>query len=419
MLAGWNILGMNFVEHVNIHSWSYVLFGFSKIPDKSWKCFQDSLRQCGMGTIQPNPYEGFHAKLLGHGDDDRNDEAIRAVIANAKARGVRILWVILPLYSAAIYARVNFWADIKYGIYACFSNRMGNADADNPTGIHTVCALSNKLGENMTYFANVTHKFNLKLGGVNHRVSDKDLGILSKEPTMVVGIDVTHPAPRSMENAPSTVGMVASVDPSHTRWPGSFRIQKGRQEILKVRKEREKSGAQNLPEGEEVMVENIGSMLEERLKVFSDNRKKLPTNIIIYRDGESLKGRKNTSSADLVNPLGVSEGQYQAVVDLELKPMQEVCKVMYGQKKIPTPKITLVIVAKRHHTRFYPTDMSHVDTGHFQDRQRTKLLGNPLNGTVVDRGITMQKGWDFYLQSHAALKGTVSPASPGYISKPH
>ena len=31
-----------------------------------------------------------------------------------------------------------------------------------------------------------------------------------------------------------------------------------------------------------------------------------------------------------------------------------------------------------------------------------------MNGTVVDRGITMPKGWDFFMAAHAALQGTVS-----------
>lgn len=96
---------------------------------------------------------------------------------------------------------------------------------------------------------------------------------------------------------------------------------------------------------------------------------------------------------------GVSEGQYQAVLDLELKPIQEICAETYRKKDFEPPKITIVIVGKRHHTRFYPTSPQHADTKHGH---------NPLNGTVVDRGITMQKGWDFYLQAHAPLKGTVS-----------
>ncbi len=151
------------------------------------------------------------------------------------------------------------------------------------TGIHTVCVVREKLGTDPMYYANVCHKFNLKLGGINHTVSDGELGILHKEATMVIGIDVTHPAPRSMEDAPSTVGMVASVDSLFGQWPGSIRIQKGRQEIQKLRKE----GAGEYPEGKEYMVDNIGDMLEERLRTYLRRNDKLPVNILIYRDGES------------------------------------------------------------------------------------------------------------------------------------
>ena len=80
------------------------------------------------------------------------------------------------------------------------------------------------------------------------------------------------------------------------------------------------------------------------------------------------------------------------------------CTELYGEKKVEPPKITIVIVGKRHHTRFYPTDESHADRKHGC---------NPFPGTVVDRGITMQNGWDFYLQAHAALKGTVSAKKSG------
>lgn len=262
------------------------------------------------------------------------------------------------------------------------------------------------------YYANVTHKFNLKLGGINHKVSEEDLGVISKEATMVVGIDVTHPAPRSMEDAPSTVGMVASVDNQFGQWPGSLKIQTGRQEILKRRKEKEEKGVKNLPEGEEVMVERIEDMFNQRLNVYYATNRKLPTNILIYRDGEFSNAQMARFSANTATAPGVSESQYQAVLDLELKPIRERCKQRYDEKKTPPPKITIVIVAKRHHTRFYPTDSAYVDKAHFaskDDKNKGNSLGNPLNGTVVDRGITMHKGWDFYLQSHSALKGTVSP----------
>ena len=81
--------------------------------------------------------------------------------------------------------------------------------------------------------------------------------------------------------------------------------------------------------------------------------------------------------------------------------MKQMCAELYRSENLEPPKFTIVIVGKRHHTRFYPTSSEHADAKHGY---------NPRPGTVVDRGITMQKGWDFYLQAHAALKGTVSIA---------
>lgn len=53
------------------------------------------------------------------------------------------------------------------------------------------------------------------------------------------------------------------------------------------------------------------------------------------------------------------------------------------------PQLTIVICGKRHHTRFFPTDVAHAA----QD-------GNPKPGTVVDRGVTAVYEYDFFLQAH-------------------
>ena len=63
------------------------------------------------------------------------------------------------------------------------------------------------------------------------------------------------------------------------------------------------------------------------------------------------------------------------------------------------PRLTIAIVGKRHNTRFYPTNDSDADR-----------FFNPQNGTVVDRGVTEARNWDFYLASHSALHGTLRPA---------
>ena len=62
------------------------------------------------------------------------------------------------------------------------------------------------------------------------------------------------------------------------------------------------------------------------------------------------------------------------------------------------PTLSILICGKRHHARFYPTNSDLADRN-----------GNTRAGTVVDRGVTSLIDFDFYLQAHAGLQGTVRP----------
>ena len=174
---------------------------------------------------------------------------------------------------------------------------------------------------------------------------------------MLVGMDVTHPSPGSIEDAPSIAGVVASIDNQYGQWPASMRAQTSRKE----------------------MIEKLDELFGERLDVWrKHNKNGLPSRIIIYRDG-------------------VSEGQYEILLQDELPQIQKACELRYSGGKLP--KISIVVCGKRHHTRFYPTREEDADNRH----------KNPPNGTVVDRGITMERGFDFYLQAHFCLQGTARP----------
>lgn len=54
------------------------------------------------------------------------------------------------------------------------------------------------------------------------------------------------------------------------------------------------------------------------------------------------------------------------------------------------PTITVVVVGKRHHVRFFPQNSNDADRS-----------GNCPAGTVVDREVTHPLELDWYLQSHA------------------
>ncbi|KAL5610456.1 hypothetical protein FOBRF1_006573 [Fusarium oxysporum] len=236
--------------------------------------------------------------------------------------------------------------------------------ADKNYGIHTICSVGSKLAKDRgrePYMANVALKFNLKLGGINQIVENKNLGIIDQDKTMVVGIDVTHPSPGSSSNAPSVSAMVASIDKFLGQWPATLRIQRARQEN----------------------VDDLTEMLKSRLGLWKTKGKHaaLPENILIYRDG-------------------VSEGQYDMVVSQELPQLRRACVQMYPAADTTKglPRFTIIVCGKRHKTRFYPTTE--------QDCDRS---GNTKPGTVVDRGVTEARNWDFFLQAHAALQGTARP----------
>lgn len=233
--------------------------------------------------------------------------------------------------------------------------------------------------QDSSYSANVALKVNLKLGGTNQCISPSDLGFLRHGKTMLVGIDVTHPAPGTTKGAPSIAGVVANVDANFGQWPGDISCQEGKKE----------------------MVSNLDDMMEERLKCWiSKNPGQRLENIVVYRDGK-YNGQYGGILAHITCSLpGVSEGQYYTVRRDEIPAIRKACAKVF--KDAAQPKLTFLVVGKNHHTRFYPTDKKQADQKHNCNIQ---------NGTVVDRGITMQKGWDFYMAAHTSLQGTVSPLS--------
>lgn len=110
------------------------------------------------------------------------------------------------------------------------------------------------------------------------------------------------------------------------------------------------------------MITDLKIMMEERLRLYQKHKRTLPRRIIVYRDG-------------------VSEGQFNTVVEEELPEMIK-SFAEFSTPKVPyRPKLTIVICGKRHHTRFYPAESQFADQN-----------GNPKPGTVVDRGITAVYG---------------------------
>ncbi|QRV95662.1 protein argonaute 5 [Ceratobasidium sp. AG-Ba] len=266
--------------------------------------------------------------------------AIRNALISIKPKP-KIVLVVLSNHDSAIYDGLKHLCDVQLDVL-------------------TVCVTAEKFKNGQVqYNANVSLKFNVKLGGVNHMIKPDDqvMSWIRQQPTMLIGSDVTHPSPGSVRGTPSIAAVVGSVDSMFGQFPASLRLQESKKE----------------------MITDLKEMMIERLTAFKMKNKVLPQRILFFRDG-------------------VSEGQFLTVRDDELPKMQE------AFKKFPTPdgkpynpKLTILIAGKRHHTRFFPTKDEDADKG------------NSKPGTVVDRGVTGVYDFDFYLQAHSGLQGTTRP----------
>lgn len=129
------------------------------------------------------------------------------------------------------------------------------------------------------------------------------------------------------------------------------------------------------------IIEDFEAIVVRHLQFFKDKNGKYPEKILYYRDG-------------------VSEGQFDQVMAIEKNAMIAAChKVQPGYEK--TVKLTIVIVQKRHHTRFFPGK-----TGIGREDRKNN---NVPAGTIVDTVITRPNENHFYLVSHQSIQGVAKP----------
>ncbi|CAF3679270.1 unnamed protein product [Rotaria sp. Silwood1] len=112
--------------------------------------------------------------------------------------------------------------------------------------------------------------------------------------------------------------------------------------------------------------------MKSLINQYNKHRGYPPTAIVIYRDG-------------------ISESEFDTVFEKELTAIREACVEL---SRVYQPYLTYIVVNKRHHTRFFPTD----------------LKSNVSAGTIVDsHAVTNPTTYDFFLNSHHSDKGTSRP----------
>ncbi|GAA5918294.1 hypothetical protein JCM6882_006321 [Rhodosporidiobolus microsporus] len=219
---------------------------------------------------------------------------------------------------------------------------------DMTVGVATQCLLIERAAKGgPAYWQNVALKVNVKLGGIN---ATAKLGKTVEVPTVVFGLDLSHPKPGSL--APSVVGVVASMNESITKFGSRISVQAGRSELIL----------------------DLEQLVHSLLMQFKEGSPFKPERIIVFRDG-------------------VSEGRFLQVLDFEVKAIRIACQRIEPDFK---PSITFIVCGKRHHITLFPAEPSMSDN----------KTGNVKAGTIVDTGIVSPFHFDWYSQSHGSILGT-------------
>uniref|UniRef100_A0A8R1U430 Piwi domain-containing protein n=1 Tax=Onchocerca volvulus TaxID=6282 RepID=A0A8R1U430_ONCVO len=216
-------------------------------------------------------------------------------------------------------------------------------------------------------FENIINKMNVKNFGHNYHTVPESYAIkrwLSSGNTLVIGYDVCHPEPQSaverrlnlISTQPSVIGFSFNAAKDPETFIGDYAFHEPRQE--------------------QVTSYILECRIFHILKLFREMRRKLPTLIVITRDG-------------------VSEGQHKMVMMDELEAIRAGIQnyANYSKKTDYKPKIVLLIAVKRHNKRFF----IETEKGEVQ---------NCLPGTVIDHTVTRVDATEIFMQSHNVIKGT-------------
>jgi len=278
--------------------------------------------------------------------EDTVENDFEAIVNEYKKINAKLdlIMIIFPAKGGPIYDKVKLLGDIRFKI-------------------PTQCVLKRTLFKagriNYQVVSNICLKINSKLGGVNHVLAPSSRPKLFKRPFMVMGADVSHASPESKGEKPSIAAVVASFDAKASNYACEIRVQDANQ-------------------NEEIIPDMLDITKKLLLKFLDHTNGRKPENIVMFRDG-------------------VSEGQFLKVLSYEITQMRRACMALEPGYQ---PKITYLVVQKRHHTRFFAPHNS---------RLPTYKNGNVHAGTVVDQGINHPTEGDFYLVSHEGIQGTSRP----------
>ncbi|KAI1456275.1 Piwi-domain-containing protein [Annulohypoxylon moriforme] len=340
----WDLRSKKFLEPnvIALNAWSFISFKDGSLsPNRQQleffaRSFSQTYRNHGGRIEQP-----AHCEIFGWGDGDmsRLCEAAFNWTSQKCGRAPQFMFFVLPTKNQIQYERLKKNMECRFCILTqCLQ------------GAHVIDCKPQ-------YLSNVAMKVNSKLGGVTCKVPGPQPNSLPfwSRPTMMIGADVSHAAAGS--DQPSMAALTMSMDRPATRFSAACQTNGWREET--------------------VQPSTMHSIMPKLVKHWVKSNGCSPQHIYYLRDG-------------------VSEGQFQDVIDKEVKEMKRILK----DAGCGEPRFTVIIATKRHHVRFFPKP---------GDRTSQDRNGNPLPGTLVERDVTHPQHWDWYLCSHVAIQGTARP----------
>ncbi|KAL2328527.1 hypothetical protein Fmac_021954 [Flemingia macrophylla] len=356
-MGQWNMIDKKMINGGNVQYWSCLNLSRKTGDDLSYEFCYRLVQMCREKGMQFNPEPLLP---ISRGQPGQIENALLNLnrqclskLANTQGR-LQLLIIILP--------------DVK-GYYATIK-RICETELDI---VSQCCQPRQVLKLNKQYLENVALKLNVKVGGSNTVLNDalaKRIPHVSDKPTLILGADVTHPQPGE-DSGPSIAAVVACMDwPMITKYRGIASAQSHREEMIQDLYKSYSDSAKGIVHS---------GMIRDLLRAFRVSTGMKAERIIFYRDG-------------------VSEGQFSQVLLYEMDAIRKACGSL---EEGYLPRVTFVVVQKRHHTRLFPSEHG--------SRDQTDRSGNIMPGTVVDTSICHPREFDFYLNSHAGIQGTSRP----------
>ena len=300
----WFMDKKQYVSGVSVKNWAFL--NMASLDEKQCKEIQS--RFCSVGKDNGLHFSSSRSSVLTVNEKMKDQEEgimkVEGVLEKIKAKfheggkTLDLVIIVFPFKAGGVYDRVKHVSEMKLGLT-------------------TQCCLRQNLykkGElSSQVVGNICLKINSKLGGVNHVLSNCSRPSMLKRPIMIMGADVSHPAPESRGVKPSIAAIVASMEPKATNYEVQVRVQD--------------MGLESTEEVIQDMKEVTKNLL---VKFYENNGGRKPEKIVMFRDG-------------------CSEGQFLTVLSQELVAMRQACKELEENYQ---PAITFIVVQKRHHTRY-------------------------------------------------------------------